>query len=300
MPRLHFPDQALVLRMVEAAVTSGKPLMLAHDHGVYLCHDDIRHPAPGTGCICAFVDGMEPEVDPEAFETANAFVGFDDFGISIPLGGQDALLADLKRGHRLAIGFGRRAVTIVTQAPPTKQSQPTRAARGRGAKSHPTARMKDSNMKTATKKTKSTKSATKKNTTKAAAGGAKLRKAAIAEIGARIATLDRAPTANGKGATSKQAKNAPTKTHKEKKASKAKRTSALDAAAQVLEGAKEPMTAGAMITAMADRGLWTSPGGKTPHATLYAALIREIKAKGKDARFTKTDRGMFAFNGRAA
>jgi len=288
--------------MVEAAVKNGKPLMLAHDHGLYLCHDDIKHPAPGTGCICAFVDGCNPDIDADAHETANALVGFDDFGTSIPLGGQEALLADLKRGHRLAINFGRRAVTILTQAPPTKQSQPTPAARGRGTESHPTARMKDSNMKTATKKTKSTKSATKKSTTKAAAGGEKLRKAAIAEIGERIATLEGAPTANGKGkaATTKPTKAAPSKTRTEKKAPKAKRMSALDAAAQVLEGAKEPMTAGALITAMAERGLWTSPGGKTPHATLYAALIREINAKGKDARFTKTDRGMFAFNGKAA
>ena len=33
--------------------------------------------------------------------------------------------------------------------------------------------------------------------------------------------------------------------------------------------------------------------GATPHATLYAAMIREIKAKGKDARFEKADRGQF-------
>ncbi len=39
-------------------------------------------------------------------------------------------------------------------------------------------------------------------------------------------------------------------------------------------------------------GLW-SPGGKTPHATLYAAVIREIAKKGKDARFKKVDRGRF-------
>jgi hypothetical protein len=33
--------------------------------------------------------------------------------------------------------------------------------------------------------------------------------------------------------------------------------------------------------------------GKTPAATLYAAVAREIKIKGKDACFTKTDRGHF-------
>jgi len=30
------------------------------------------------------------------------------------------------------------------------------------------------------------------------------------------------------------------------------------------------------------------PGGKTPHATLYSAILREINEKGKDARFVKT------------
>ncbi|MBY0312671.1 MAG: winged helix-turn-helix domain-containing protein [Phycisphaerales bacterium] len=44
------------------------------------------------------------------------------------------------------------------------------------------------------------------------------------------------------------------------------------------------------------KGLWKSPGGKTPEATLYAAIIREIAAKGKDARFRKTERGVFVAN----
>ena len=73
-----------------------------------------------------------------------------------------------------------------------------------------------------------------------------------------------------------------------------KKLSALDAAAQVLAAKKEPMSAKEMIEAMAAAGLWESPGGKTPDATLYAAIIREIKAKGKEARFKKTDRGRFA------
>jgi hypothetical protein len=41
------------------------------------------------------------------------------------------------------------------------------------------------------------------------------------------------------------------------------------------------------------QGLWTSPGGKTPEATLYAAIIREIAAKGTAARFKKHERGVF-------
>ena len=57
------------------------------------------------------------------------------------------------------------------------------------------------------------------------------------------------------------------------------------------------MNAKQMINAMAAKGLWTSPGGKTPHATLYSAILREINAMGKGARFKKTDRGHFASNG---
>jgi hypothetical protein len=77
---------------------------------------------------------------------------------------------------------------------------------------------------------------------------------------------------------------------------KTKKVSAIDAAAQVLAGAKEPMNAKQMIEAMAAKGLWTSPGGKTPHATLYSAILREINDKGNEARFKKTERGRFAAN----
>jgi hypothetical protein len=45
---------------------------------------------------------------------------------------------------------------------------------------------------------------------------------------------------------------------------------------------------------IAAKGLWASPAGKTPHATLYSAILREIATKGNDARFRKTDRGLFA------
>lgn len=78
---------------------------------------------------------------------------------------------------------------------------------------------------------------------------------------------------------------------------KPKRLSALDAAAEVLADAGQPMNAKALIAAMAERGLWSSPNGKTPEATLYAAILREIGTKGEQARFRKVERGQFAFNG---
>lgn len=76
---------------------------------------------------------------------------------------------------------------------------------------------------------------------------------------------------------------------------KPKRVSALDAAAQVLQKSGQAMRAQEMIAAMSEAGLWSSPSGKTPHATLYAAILREINAKGKDARFRKVERGKFEF-----
>jgi len=75
---------------------------------------------------------------------------------------------------------------------------------------------------------------------------------------------------------------------------KPKRVSALDAAAEILKAKGQPMRAKDLIEAMATRGLWASPNGKTPAATLYAAMIREIKIKGSKARFQKVERGTFA------
>ncbi len=69
--------------------------------------------------------------------------------------------------------------------------------------------------------------------------------------------------------------------------------SQLDAAAKVLGEATEPMTTKEMVDAMATKGYWTSPGGKTPHATFYSAILRELQSKGDTGRFVKTDRGHF-------
>jgi hypothetical protein len=77
-------------------------------------------------------------------------------------------------------------------------------------------------------------------------------------------------------------------------APKEKKLSALDAAARVLAELGTAMTCQEMIAAMADKGYWKSPGGKTPAATLYSAILREITTKGAASRFVKADRGKFA------
>ena len=74
-----------------------------------------------------------------------------------------------------------------------------------------------------------------------------------------------------------------------------KKLSALDAAAKVLQEAGQPLNCQEMIAAMAAKGYWTSPVGKTPAATLYAAMAREIKIKADQARFQKSARGQFVY-----
>lgn len=73
-----------------------------------------------------------------------------------------------------------------------------------------------------------------------------------------------------------------------------KKLSQIEAALEVLKTASEPMTCKQMVEAMAERKLWASPGGKTPEATLYASLLRELANKGGAARFVKAAPGRFA------
>lgn len=72
------------------------------------------------------------------------------------------------------------------------------------------------------------------------------------------------------------------------------------AAATVLADAGEPMRTKAIVEAAIERGLWKPGKGKTPHATLYAAMTREIATKGDTARFRKADRGLFEAGGKEA
>src|ERR1700687_1676846 len=73
--------------------------------------------------------------------------------------------------------------------------------------------------------------------------------------------------------------------------------SCLNASARRRAEKGEPMTCKEMIEAMATKGYWTTPGGKTPHATLYTSIAREIRDKGKESRFKESERGKFASTG---
>ena len=74
----------------------------------------------------------------------------------------------------------------------------------------------------------------------------------------------------------------------------AKKMSCLDAAAKLLTETGQPMTCQELIAAMAAKGYWTSPAGKTPQATLYAGIVREMRTKKESARFRKMAPGRFA------
>ena len=98
----------------------------------------------------------------------------------------------------------------------------------------------------------------------------------------------------GLKATRKEATKSEPKPGAKPEPKKARKMGALDAAAIVLADAGKPMRSKELIAEMAKRGLWTSPGGKTPEATLYAAILREIGAKGTAARFARAGKGEFA------
>jgi hypothetical protein len=62
--------------------------------------------------------------------------------------------------------------------------------------------------------------------------------------------------------------------------------SGLDAAAKVLAEAGEPLDCRTIVQRAFEKGYWKSDG-KTPHATVYSAILREIQKKGEQARFRK-------------
>jgi len=98
----------------------------------------------------------------------------------------------------------------------------------------------------------------------------------------------------------KASKKALKKTGKEPKVEKAngkpkadRGLSLLDAAHKILQGRTKPMTTKELVATARERNLWTSPAGKTPEATLSAAINTEISKKGKDSRFEKPEPGKF-------
>ena len=160
----------------------------------------------------------------------------------------------------------------------------------------------------ATKKKVRIKSAQRLRAPGTMSGGQAKAVAAADQENARIRD-ERKANADGKTASERAMTRAPktkaasrtttTQAAKQPKASKTRtkgetktRVGILEAAAQILAKAKEPMGCKDIVEQAIAKKLW-STNGKTPSATLYAAIIREISKKAKDARFEKVDRGRF-------
>jgi hypothetical protein len=73
---------------------------------------------------------------------------------------------------------------------------------------------------------------------------------------------------------------------------KPKKASLLDLAAEVLIKAGKPMGCGEVVAEILAAGTWQTKG-KTPAATLYSAIIREIADPRRGSRFRKVGKGQF-------
>ena len=104
--------------------------------------------------------------------------------------------------------------------------------------------------------------------------------------------------ARGKAAAPKATKAASGRNVGQKGApqAKEKRLGLVDAAIQVMKAAGKPMNCKDIVKVILEKKLWETTG-KTPDATLYSSILRDIQKKGAEARFKKVDRGQFALAG---
>lgn len=111
--------------------------------------------------------------------------------------------------------------------------------------------------------------------------------------------------ANGKAPSSKgtkaAAKTAPAPkpakaTARPKAASGERGISLIEAAAKLLKGRKGALGCNEIVAELESKGIWKSPGGKTPASTLYASILREMANKGDESRFVKVEKGKFGYN----
>ena len=121
----------------------------------------------------------------------------------------------------------------------------------------------------------------------------------VADDVGRLTAKQAAHAAPRKAAASKGAKAAAKRAtaHQGAPQAKEKRVGLVDAAILVLhEAGNKPMNVKDIVEAILAKKLWSTTG-KTPAATLYSSILRDIQKKGSEARFKKVDRGQFALNG---
>lgn len=107
-------------------------------------------------------------------------------------------------------------------------------------------------------------------------------------------------TAKAKAKAAKPPKAEKAPRVKKERASKPKadgKLSMLGAAEIILKGAPaEGLQCATMVNLMGEKGLWAPGTGKTPAATLSAAIIKNIAAKKGESKFVKVSPGFYALN----
>jgi hypothetical protein len=172
----------------------------------------------------------------------------------------------------------------------TKKAKVAVKARGTKAPKTPTAAHGAAGQGRAAKATKTPKAATGANP---AATASRLAEERLSE-GAR-ADLARVRASGGEhdpaldAAFAQAGKTRATKVSGPKTPRKA---SLLDLAAEVLAKAGKPLGCKEIVEQILAAGTWTT-NGKTPAATLYAAIIREIASPRRGSRFRKVGKGQF-------
>ena len=93
----------------------------------------------------------------------------------------------------------------------------------------------------------------------------------------------------------KQAVKVPASNPAKKQSRQRKRSGAscIDMAAKVLAKSRQPLDCKTMIDRMTAAKLWKPGKGKTPHNTLWARILDEIKRMGRKSRFRKAGPGLF-------
>jgi len=143
---------------------------------------------------------------------------------------------------------------------------------------------KTTNKKTTTKKTPAKKAPARKTSAKKPPA----KKSTTAKTPSGKKTPTRKPS---RKPSTKRAATKPTDAKPPKARRKRSKLSGLDMAAIVLAEAGEPLGTKEITTRVIAKGWKTR--GKTPAATLYSAMLREIADRGTDSRFAKTGRGEF-------
>ena len=121
----------------------------------------------------------------------------------------------------------------------------------------------------------------------------RVKKATVATTSPPVATVAKTTTKATPKATAAKGRDTHQTGAKVANPTKPKKISGLTAAFMVLIDADKDLGVKEIVEIAGEKGWWKS-GAATPHATIYAAIIREVATKGDDARFRRgKKRGTF-------